>query len=431
MERVFEGHNSPMLLIDPSLGLIIDANQAALRFYGYSKEQISQIPVNQINTLTGDEINEEMRRATTEVRNYFYFRHRLASGEVRDVEVHSSPVKVDGRTLLFSIIYDITERTRIEAALARSEAISATMLQAIPLPVFYKDMEKRYLGCNDAFARLAGLSKEQIIGRTVYELKQSKQPAFFQSAPVFDEYDKKLFDTPERVQIYEVQVNNEQGEQRDILFHKAAIFDRDNNKVGLVGVILDITERKRMEEHNRQLAHYDILTGLANRHLIANRLNQAQSNSQQSNLYSGLLFLDLDNFKPLNDQHGHDVGDQLLVEVARRIKHSVRANDTVGRLAGDEFVVILEALGKDLAHARIQLQHLAEKIRQTLAEAYELDRIKHSCTASIGAVIFHGHEISGPDLLKQADHAMYQAKNSGRNRVWMYPALNQANSQTN
>lgn len=414
LEKVFERHNSPMLLIDPNDGRIVDANLAALRFYGYDAEQIKSILISQINILSEDEIRAEMTRAAAEVRNYFLFQHRLANGEIRDVEVHSSPVLIDSRNLLFSIIYDITERKQIEAALARSEAISSSMLQAIPVPIFYKNSAGLYLGCNDAFASLTGVSKEEIVGHTVFEIWP------LELAKIYHDHDQAMIKTNSSIQTYENQLRDGHGNLREILFHKALIFDQNDEIVGLIGVILDITERKRSEERTRQLAFHDPLTNLPNRRLIIKRLHRALSHSEETGLQGALLFLDLDNFKPLNDGHGHDVGDQLLIEVANRLKQSVRANDTVGRLAGDEFVVILESLNADQTQASRQAAQIAEKIRLNLAEGYLFGTVHHYCSVSIGFVLFNGLEIEEQQLFKQADQAMYQAKASGCNRVCRY-----------
>ena len=158
--------------------------------------------------------------------------------------------------------------------------------------------------------------------------------------------------------------------------------------------------------------------------------------SKRSGRYGALMFLDLDNFKPLNDTHGHDVGDLLLIEVARRITGCIREVDTVARFGGDEYVVMLSELDVDKAASAAQAEFVAEKIRTTLAEPYVLTirqdgnvetTVEHRCTSSIGVVLFINHEASPEDILKWADMAMYQAKEGGRNRIRF---LDQAASET-
>jgi diguanylate cyclase (GGDEF)-like protein len=179
------------------------------------------------------------------------------------------------------------------------------------------------------------------------------------------------------------------------------------------------------EEQVRQLAFYDALTGLPNRRLLHDRLNQTLAASRRSGFYGALMFLDLDNFKPLNDTHGHGVGDLLLKTVASRLSECVRAMDTVARLGGDEFVVMLSELDADVTLSSERARSVAEKVRSTLAEPYELRvasddvgaTVKHLCSASIGVVMFAGSVPDVEVILKQADAAMYQAKKAGRNTI--------------
>lgn len=194
------------------------------------------------------------------------------------------------------------------------------------------------------------------------------------------------------------------------------------------GYLWDITERKMQENQIRQLALFDPLTGLANRRLLKDRLYHATITSHRHGNYSGLLMLDLDNFKTLNDTQGHNTGDALLVEVASRITDNVRETDTVARLGGDEFVVIFEWIGEDAKEAKTTLLELSEKIRIALSQPYILGQDKHihHASASIGATLFKGKTISDGELLKRADLAMFEAKELGRNRVCLYRKERQA-----
>ncbi len=188
----------------------------------------------------------------------------------------------------------------------------------------------------------------------------------------------------------------------------------------------EVTERKKMEEQIRQLAFHDSLTGVPNRRLLLDRLEQAVAASKRKKSYAALVFLDLDNFKPLNDLHGHVVGDLLLMEAATRLQACVRETDTVARFGGDEFVVMLSDLGDDRDTSFAQARTVAEKIlaaisgpyRFTLAHSEEtVADIEHNCTASIGVVVFTDHQGSPDDLIKRGDAAMYQAKMAGRNTI--------------
>jgi len=192
-------------------------------------------------------------------------------------------------------------------------------------------------------------------------------------------------------------------------------------------------ERKQMEEKVRRLAFHDALTGLPNRLLLSDRVEQAIAASKRNGRYAALLFLDLDNFKPLNDAYGHDAGDSLLREVAHRLNNCVREVDTVARFGGDEFVVLLKELVADKTESTNQALAIAEKIRGALALPYVVDThadgkgkstVSHRCSASIGAVLFSGLDDSAVDIVKSADSAMYQAKAVGRNRVYIFASVN-------
>ena len=199
----------------------------------------------------------------------------------------------------------------------------------------------------------------------------------------------------------------------------------------ILSITRDITERRRADELVRELAYYDPLTGLANRMLLKDRLTQSMLAGQRSSNYGALMFLDLDNFKPLNDQHGHGVGDLLLAEVANRLKSCVRQIDTVARFGGDEFIVLLDDLTGDMAQAHGQADQVAENIRSLLAEPYVIvvseadappQNVRHHASVSIGVTLFLGQESTQEDILIAADLAMYCAKELGGNTICFFDA---------
>jgi diguanylate cyclase (GGDEF)-like protein/PAS domain S-box-containing protein len=209
----------------------------------------------------------------------------------------------------------------------------------------------------------------------------------------------------------------------------ALIRNSQGQALRVVVVSRDITERMEKEQEIYNLAFYDTLTQLPNRRLLNDRLDQAMATSKRSGRYGALMFLDLDNFKLLNDRHGHAMGDFLLPEVGRRITGCLREMDTVARVGGDEFVLVLCELDKDKARSTQRSNIVAEKLHAILAEPYELKlrgennietTIEYRCTASIGVVLFMNHEAGRDDILRQADVAMYQAKAAGRNLIQFY-----------
>ena len=182
----------------------------------------------------------------------------------------------------------------------------------------------------------------------------------------------------------------------------------------LDGLIFNISERKAAEIMIRDLAFNDTLTGLPNRRLLLDRLDHELAISERTGRHGALLFIDLDNFKTINDTLGHAAGDQVLVEVSRRLVASVRESDTVARLGGDEFVVILENLGSTSDEAVAEAAELSSKILVALSQPYRLGEVLRNCTPSIGITTFCGHHVSAGQLLSQADQAMYKAKSAGR-----------------
>ncbi|MDY0206763.1 MAG: diguanylate cyclase [Pseudomonas sp.] len=213
-------------------------------------------------------------------------------------------------------------------------------------------------------------------------------------------------------------------------------FNAEGKVIGFYGISREITERKQMQEQVHQLAFYDPLTQLPNRHMLHERLSHAMAANKRTQCYGALMFLDLDNFKPINDSHGHIAGDLLLIEVAHRLKQCVREIDTVARFGGDEFIVVLSKLSTDEALSHKEAHAVAERIRIALAAVYQLTLnhdgkpntcIEHFCTASIGVVLFRGQEVGIDDLFKQADSCMYRAKDGGRNAISFYNPADKIN----
>ncbi len=200
------------------------------------------------------------------------------------------------------------------------------------------------------------------------------------------------------------------------------IFSESGDYQGRRVTVRDINARKAAEEQIRHLAYYDPLTDLPNRRLLKDRLEQAMASAQRSREYSALIIIDLDHFKDLNDSLGHDAGDCLLVEVARRLRAGVRQEDTVSRLGGDEFVIMLVNLGREEAPALRQALFIAEKIREQLNQPYALSAAApaYLLSPSMGITLFLGQDAPADSLFKQADLAMYQAKEAGRNAVRCY-----------
>jgi diguanylate cyclase (GGDEF)-like protein len=217
-----------------------------------------------------------------------------------------------------------------------------------------------------------------------------------------------------------------------VSYNATTFYDRNRRLQGVFAAARDITERKLAEKQILELALHDSLTSLPNRRLLTERLGQTMLASQRSGRYSALMFMDLDNFKPINDTQGHFVGDLLLVEMALRISSCVRKVDIVARFGGDEFVVILSELHPSKSESISLAGAVAEKIRVELEKPYLLQfkqegkaavTLEHRCTSSIGVALFVNQDASQEDILKRADGAMYEAKEAGGNLIRFSAAI--------
>jgi len=677
---LFEDSKAVLLLVEPVSGEITDANRAAAAYYGYPREQLVGANVTLINTLPADNIREERERAVREERKYFSFHHRLASGEIREVQVYSSPVRVSGRMLLYSNVFDVTEQCRAEQKLRENAEIldeaqkigglgsysldfatgqwsssermdelfgigpeyvhdvngwlklvhpedflmmeeyifQEVIAERHPFDKEYrivrqldhaerwvhglgkldfdaegkpqrlrgviKDItehknaeialrasEQRYrsafqmsidtvlltrvsdgiiIDANNAFCKIMGYSREEVIGKTSDELGFWNDPAdhlalrqaLFAEGVCrnhqcqFRRKDGELLWGMMSVTIVELDgVACALSVTRDITQAKAAeeklleaqralqsseeryrtvfrasldcisisrvsdgaIIDVNQSFLELLGfdlaevlgrtcaelnlwaepgarermaevllqdgsfrdartryrkkngdllwvlissslieiegesctlsMIRDVSDAKAAEDKIWNLAFYDPLTRLPNRRLLMDRLRQTLSAGGRSPRMRALLFIDLDNFKTLNDTLGHQNGDQLLREVARRLMGCVRESDTVARLGGDEFVVLLDGLDYHPENAAAQAESIGKKILSVIEMPFWLDDREHFSTSSLGITVFGGNHGGANELLQQADIAMYQAKSAGRNTMRFFePALQTA-----
>lgn len=345
---------------------------------------------------------------------------RHVSGKVTDVLGNASLYRdPSGKVLgVFATAHDVTERKRVLEKLHEQKAFFHLIAESISDLIAVLDVDGRRIYNSPSYQQLFGSNREL-----------HGTDAFAEIHPDDRERMKKIF--REVVQTG----HNHQLEYRLVVADggvrtmesRSSVIRNHKGKVARVIVVShDITERKQLEYQIHQMAFHDTLTRLPNRRMLNDRLSQAMAASARSGYYGAVMFLDLDNFKPLNDKHGHDVGDLLLIEVAERLKRCVREMDTVARFGGDEFIVMISELATGKAESVAEAGIIAEKIRLRLAEPCHLTvqrmgmpegTVEYRCTASIGVAVFINHEASPDHILKCADAAMYQAKESGRNSV--------------
>lgn len=273
--------------------------------------------------------------------------------------------------------------------------------------IFRMNREARIIYVNEAACHHLGYSRDELLELSIPDI----DPDY--SREVWDNHWEDVTNAGHRQ--FETRHKRKDGTIVPVeIITSSVIFDKDHF---FFASVRNIAERKRSEQKIHSLAFYDTLTGLANRRLLLDRLSLALSVSARNQQYGALLFLDLDNFKTLNDTLGHGYGDMLLIEVAHRLKSCVREVDTVARFGGDEFVLLLEEVSAEAKEASQNVAIVAEKICTTLAAPYQLRGNVHHSSASIGVCLFFGNDESVDVLIKRADTAMYQAKKSGRNRV--------------
>ncbi|MGE5450288.1 MAG: diguanylate cyclase [Acidobacteriota bacterium] len=280
-----------------------------------------------------------------------------------------------------------------------------SVLDALPVPVFFKDRQGVYQGCNKAFTEVMGKRSDELLGMTVFDLSPHDL------AQVYFDADEALMAAGGE-QRYEAQIQLPSGERRDVMFYKAVLRDAQGQVTGLVGTLLDITERKALETRLADLAQHDALTGLLNRRAILAYLDGLHQDRRQVHQPVCLMMIDVDLFKAINDQHGHAVGDEVLRSVASCLKAQLRDSDRVGRIGGEEFLVVLGST--DLQSAQAVAERLRHELsRLTVTTSGQALRV----TVSIGLAQSESTEEDWADVIGRADEGLYEAKRTGRNRV--------------
>ncbi|MDH5206218.1 MAG: diguanylate cyclase, partial [Hylemonella sp.] len=398
-------------------GVCTFINQAGARMLGYTPEELAG---KAIQALIQPCRADGSPYAETETPLYQAFAQGIASthedavfrhqdGHAIAVEYLVHPIldaqSISGAVLNFS---DITHRKETETELRIAEKAFQTQEG-----MFVTDERGVILRINNAFTEITGFTAEDIVGKNPRMRSSGRHDAAFYEA---------MWQRIQSTGAWKGEIWNRRksGEIYPESLTITAVTGKDAAVSHYVATMHDISDRKAAEEEIRHLAFYDPLTRLPNRRLLEDRLQHALLNSQRKRRHGAIMFLDLDKFKALNDNWGHDAGDLMLQIVARRLLDCVRDTDTVARLGGDEFVVLLEDLHEQAAASRLQSQQIGQKIMATLNLPYDLDGRRHRITPSIGATLFLGQTEPIEDLLKQADLAMYKAKTSGRNSLCFY-----------
>jgi diguanylate cyclase (GGDEF)-like protein/PAS domain S-box-containing protein len=405
IELIFNTSPDAVLISRLSDGYITDVNNAFTNLTGYTKEESIGNTTLGLNLWVNP---DDRKKFIHELQATGFCDNLEAQFRKKDGSQHAGVLSagittIQGISHIVSTTRDITERKLAEEALR----VAATAFDSQE-SMMITDADGVILRVNHAFTETTGYTAEEAVGQTPRLLKSGRHNVDFYHA---------MWETIHRTGTWrgEIWDKRKNGEVYPSWLTISAVKGVDGAVTHYVGSHIDITERKRAEEKIKHLAFYDPLTGLPNRQLLMDRLQHALASSARSGKQGALLFIDLDDFKTLNDTLGHDIGDLLLKQVAQRLQSCIREGDTVARLGGDEFVVMLEDFGEQALEAAAQTEAIGEKILATLNQPYRL--AEHECrsTSSIGATLFSGHQQAIEALLKQADIAMYQAKKAGRN----------------
>jgi len=309
------------------------------------------------------------------------------------------------------ILASAMARRRADTALRDGEKRYRDVVNRVREVIFRTDKQGKLIFLNDAFENLLGIPAEDALGANLDGFMDARDSEAFRKRIA------RLFAGGVGELRWEARCSHRVGESRRVEIYCEAEHDMHGVVTGVFGTMVDITERHAALEEVERLAFFDALTNLPNRPQLMHRLAEALTETAASGRYAALLFLDLDNFKTLNDTFGHDKGDSLLVAVAERLRSRVGDGDLVARLGGDEFVVILRNLSPDLREAGIQAGQVAERLRSGLNGSYDLAGHNHYVSPSIGIRVFGSETGDVETLLRHADLAMYEAKASGRDNI--------------
>jgi diguanylate cyclase (GGDEF)-like protein/PAS domain S-box-containing protein len=443
-EQLFKNSPVGLAMVDQSTAQFCEVNQALLSWTGYSRQEFLALNFWDI---TPEEYRAQDQQQLEDLKRDGRFGPNQKEYIRRDgsrFPIRISGFKlidVNGHPVVWGMIENLSEhieRIKLEKKLADNVGQLKTLVHAIPDVVWFKDTQERFQFCNARFESYFGATEEQIVGQKASVFVGPDRAAMFRMGDQLAIEQGTSYISEEWVTFAS------DGHKELLEVTKSPVFSEDGKLLGVLGIGRDVSRRRQLEEQTKDRAFFDGLTKLPNRYLLEDRLKIAMSSSKRNANYCALLFMDLDSFKGLNDQHGHVLGDVVLREAATRLLDCVREVDTVARFGGDEFVVVLNQLHNDLDYSIDSARRLAEKMRMALALPYflshssvddspemrrtnrrelhpsENNEVIYQGGTSIGIVLFMGEDTGQLELFARADKAMYQAKKSGGNSVCFY-----------
>jgi len=453
---MFEDHSAVMILFDPETGYIVEANRAAITYYGWPIETFRQIRIQQINTLPPEQIQLAIAKIISGEKKNFIFRHRRADGSIRDVEIYSNTVERMGKVLLNTVVYDITERIHYEITNAFN--LSLILMEATHSieELLQTTIDEAELLTESSIGFFNLMAEDE----TSFTMQVWSTNAIKQSSRSIHSHDQGLDNEGLWVDAVRNRKAVIHNDYNAIQHHKGMpeghpevrrevvipilrndkvvavlgvankLSNYDENNIKWLGILADIAwnivAKKIAEDEQKilqtqkyimeNLAMHDSLTGLPNRRLLSDRIGQVIAQSQRNKTMAALMIFDLDRFKFFNDNFGHGVGDSLLQEVAIRALRTLRrSTDSIARLGGDEFVVLLPQIAS-IANALA----IAEKILHVMTEQFEIEGHAINISCSIGIALYPDHGLNELKLMKHADDAMYRSKDKGGNCVTVF-----------
>ncbi len=418
-----------VLLVGPD-GVIVAANKHVEALFGYSEAELVGASLellvperfrHQHAAQRGD-FMERPRSRPMAFGSELYGRRK--DGSEVPLEIGLNPFEIDGTPHVLASIMDITERRNAERQLAEAHTLTSSIINSAPFSIIATDTRGIILAMSPAAERMLWYRQEELVGRLTPEVlhveDELQQRAQELSAelgePVPPNFE--LFTVKARRGItdeHEWTYVRKDGSHIPVSLTITALRHSDATITGFLGIAVDISERKRTDDYIRFLAHHDVLTGLPNRTLLQDRLEVAIERGRRFGHQVGLMMVDLDHFKRINDSLGHHVGDQLLVALSQRLCEAVRGTDTVARMGGDEFVIVLP----DVTDGN-RLEQLAAEIIQDVSQPVAVGSHQLQVTPSIGLALFPDDGDDATQLLRNADTAMYQAKADGRGQVRVF-----------
>jgi diguanylate cyclase (GGDEF)-like protein/hemerythrin-like metal-binding protein/PAS domain S-box-containing protein len=401
---------------------IIRVNQVFQKMTGYTAEEVIGRNPNVLSTPEIRQSKEFYREMWAGLLSKGSWSgevlDRRKNGEIYPKWLTITAVKAPDGTVTNYVgsFYDITKRKKAENALRDSREELHRLLNSMVEGAYGLDAKGNCTFVNHSFLQLLGYQKEnEVLGKNMHRLIHHTRT----DGSTYPESECKIYRA--------FHVNQPANVSDEVFWRKDGVavpveywahpIITDGVALGSIVTFVDISQRKIAADEIHRLAFYDSLTSLPNRRLLMDRLQHALASSARSGRHGAIMFIDLDNFKVINDTKGHECGDMILIESARRLQSCVREGDTVARLGGDEFVVMLEDLGSLAKQAATQAEEVGEKIRDKLNQPYWLEENEYRSTASIGISLFVDRSTTADTLLKNADIAMYQAKGAGRNSL--------------